>query len=466
MVTEFGKSDRFLILKKPFDNVEVRQLAFALTGKWHLEKQARLRVDDLEQMVEERTSELLALTEELKRAKVAAEAANRAKSEFLANMSHEIRTPLTAILGYSELIFEECTTQVTRERLEIIKRNGEHLMSIINDILDLSKIEADRVVAERIPTSPIDLVADVRAVVQRAADAKGLSLNVLPQGGIPQSIQTDPTRLRQILVNLLSNAIKFTERGSVRMTFRLVEAGGDAAQILFEISDTGIGLTEAEIAKLFRPFVQADSSTTRRFGGTGLGLTISKRLAKMLGGDICVRSRPGIGSTFIATVETGPLAGIPIVAHSMSASAAAATDSSGPLTDDRATRLSGRVLLAEDAPDNQVLISTLVRRYGIEVVIAPDGRSALNLALESRAQERPFDLILMDMQMPEMDGYQATAELRRAGYDRPIVSLTAHTMSEDRDRCLHAGCDDYLTKPVSRDDLRRVLTQHLTVQSV
>jgi CheY-like chemotaxis protein len=381
-------------------------------------------------------------------------------------MSHEIRTPLTSILGYSELMFEECTTQATRERLGIIKRNGEHLLSVINDILDLSKIEADRVVPERIPTSPIDLVADVRAVVQRAADSRGLSLEFVQQGGIPQSIQTDPTRLRQILVNLLSNAIKFTERGSVRLTFRLTEARSDAPRMLFEITDTGIGLTEEQIAKLFRPFVQADSSTTRKFGGTGLGLTISKRLANMLGGDISVRSQPGIGSTFSVTAETGPLAGVLMLAPATTVPAEAASRSEGAPAARPVMRLTGRVLLAEDGPDNQALISTLIRKYGIEVVIAGDGQTAMKLALESSAQKRPFDLILMDMQMPEMDGYQATAELRRAGYDRPIVSLTAHAMAEDREKCLRTGCNDHLTKPVSRDELRRVLTQHLADQSV
>src|SRR5579863_3847002 len=281
IVQKFGQCDRFLILKKPFDNIEVRQLAYALTGKWYLEKQAILKVDDLERMVIERTSELVVLTEDLKKAKLLAESANRAKSEFLANMSHEIRTPLTSILGYSELLFEECTVRTTRERLEVIRRNGEHLMSVINDVLDLSKIEADRVVPERIATSLVSLIADVKAVVQRAADSKGLSLDVDQVGRIPEFIYTDPTRLRQILVNLINNAVKFTNRGSVRLTSRLAQLNSDCSQLVFDVTDTGIGLTAEQIANLFRPFVQADSSTTRRFGGTGLGLTISKRLAKM-----------------------------------------------------------------------------------------------------------------------------------------------------------------------------------------
>src|SRR5579872_968070 len=205
MVKEFGQSDRFLILKKPFDNVEVRQLAFALTGKWFLEKQALLKVDDLERMVAERTSELVMLAEDLKRAKAVAECANRAKTDFLANMSHEIRTPLTSILGYSELLFEECTVKTTRDRLEVIRRNGEHLMSVINDVLDFSKIEADRIVPERIAVSIVGLLADVKAVVQTAAESKGLALEVALRGDVPEIIHSDPTRLRQILVNLINN---------------------------------------------------------------------------------------------------------------------------------------------------------------------------------------------------------------------------------------------------------------------
>jgi signal transduction histidine kinase len=469
IVKKFGQSDRFLILKKPFDNVEVRQLAFALTGKWYLEKQALLKVDDLERMVIERTSELVMLTEDLKRAKLLAESANRAKSEFLANMSHEIRTPLTSILGYSELLFEECTVRSTRERLEIIRRNGEHLMSIINDVLDLSKIESDRVVPERIATPLLDLMADVKAVVQNAADSKGLSLEFVQQAAIPAFIQTDPTRLRQILVNLINNAVKFTNRGWVRLTVRFGETDADGPKLVFDISDTGIGLTEEQIANLFRPFVQADSSTTRKFGGTGLGLTISKRLARMLGGDIQVRSQPGIGSTFTLTVATGPLAGIQMIEAAPTTlpvrvpPAAVDRSSTGPGA--LPAKFQGRVLLAEDGTDNQLLISTLIRKYGVEVVVAENGKAAMNLALEEQARDRPFDLILMDMQMPEMDGYQATESLRHAGYSGPIVSLTAHALASDREKCISAGCNDHLTKPVVRDELRRVLGQHLAVQS-
>ena len=453
IVKKFGQSDRFLILKKPFDNVEVRQLAFALTGKWYLEKQALLKVDDLERMVVERTSELVVLTEDLKRAKLLAEGANRAKSEFLANMSHEIRTPLTSILGYSELLFEECTVRTTRERLEVIRRNGEHLMSIINDVLDLSKIEADRVVPERIATSLVDLIADVKAVVQRAAESKGLSLEVVQQRPIPEFIQTDPTRLRQILVNLINNAVKFTNRGSVRLTSQLAETDSNCPKLVFEVIDTGIGLTGEQITKLFRPFVQADSSTTRRFGGTGLGLTISKRLAKMLGGDISVHSQPGIGSTFTLTVACGSLAGIEMIEPPLSTPAHNRTALAREMNTnvpEIALALSGRILLAEDGEDNQQLISFHLMKAGAQVAIAQNGRIALEMLGAAVAKGRPFDLLLSDMQMPEMDGYTLARTLRAQGSRIPIVALTANAMREDRQKCLDAGCSDYATKPVNK----------------
>ncbi len=451
IVQEFGQSDRFLILKKPFDNVEVRQLAFALTGKWYLEKQALMKVDDLERMVEVRTRELVSLTEDLKRAKLLAESANRAKSEFLANMSHEIRTPLTSILGYSQLLFEECTVRTTRERLEVIQRNGEHLMSVINDVLDLSKIEADRIVPERIATSVVNLVPDVIAQVQHKAEIQGpFSLEIVQQGArfpslfrptrrtAADSRQLDEQR-RQIHQSRFS-AIDFAACGN---------RNSDAPKLVFEVSDTGIGLTEEQIAILFRPFVQADNSTTRRFGGTGLGLTISKRLAKMLGGDISIRSQPGVGSTFTLTVDCGPLAGIRMVEPSNSL---LVRNPAGRTADVHSAvhevALAGRILLAEDGEDNQRLISFHLLKAGAEVEIAGNGRQALEILAAADARERPFDLLLSDMQMPELDGYALARTLRAQGSRIPIVALTANALAEDRQKCLDAGCNDYATKPV------------------
>jgi len=285
------------------------------------------------------------------------------------------------------------------------------------------------------------------------ATGKGLSFAVDYATHVPDRVITDPTRLRQILVNLMNNAVKFTNQGLVRLTLQLAEVGSDCPKLVFEVSDTGIGLTEEQITKLFRPFVQADSSTTRRFGGTGLGLTISKRLAKMLGGDISVRSQPGIGSTFTLTVACGPLAGIQMIEPPIGilvhdrAALAGERNASVPET---ALALSGRILLAEDGEDNQQLISFHLMKAGAQVAIARNGRIALEMLEAAVAKGRRFDLLLSDMQMPEMDGYTLARTLRAQGSRIPIVALTANAMGEDRQKCLDAGCNDYATKPINK----------------
>ncbi|HVX10578.1 MAG TPA: response regulator [Pirellulales bacterium] len=457
IVRNLGQCGRLLILKKPFDNIEVRQLACALTEKWRLEWQARLKFEELEQMVRSRTRELAEMAEGLCVAKLAAESANRAKSEFLANMSHEIRTPLTSIVGYSDLLHEECTLPIVRDRLNIIRRNGEHLMQLINDILDLSKIEADRLTLERVAVSPVAVAAEALSVVSAAAVAKGLTLSHEQLGLLPESICTDPTRLRQVLVNLLSNAVKFTERGSVQLTAQLCHDDQGMPMLRYDVVDTGIGMTQEQIEGLFRPFVQGDSSTTRRFGGTGLGLTISRKIAKMLGGDVTASSTPGEGSRFVATIATGSLAGVRLIEPP----AAPLTQSKEPTDWKPPARLSGRVLLAEDGPDNRRLVTYLLEKQGLEVTVVEDGRKAVEAALISTSHDRPFDIILMDMQMPKLDGYQATCELRAAGYRGTIVALTANAMREDRDLCLTAGCDDYLSKPIVVRELAALLCHYL-----
>ncbi|MEA1952032.1 MAG: ATP-binding protein, partial [Planctomycetota bacterium] len=389
----------------------------------------------------------------------AAEAANRSKSEFLANMSHEIRTPMTAILGYANIMLEENVGRATQEHVRIIKRNGQYLLQLINDILDLSKIEAGKLEVERITCSPTKVVADVASLMRVRTEAKGLPLEIEYSGAIPETILSDPTRLRQILINLVGNAVKFTETGSVRLLTRLVQSTSKPPCLQFDVIDTGIGMTTEQASKLFQPFTQADTSTTRKFGGTGLGLTISKRLAEMLGGDIAISSEPGKGSTFSVTVETGPLEGVTMlenVAETVAQSRQKVKASTTPTV-----KLDCRILLAEDGPDNQRLISFVLKKAGAQVTLAENGLIAHDEALAAREAGNPFDIILMDMQMPVMDGYTATRNLRNADYSGPIIALTANAMAGDDEKCRDAGCDDYATKPIDRAKLFATIAQFL-----
>lgn len=414
--------------------------------------------DELEQRVVERTAELcqeIAEREkaqaELVRAKTAAEDANVSKSRFLANMSHEIRTPLNAILGFADLLrrsHARCDEAERQDYLETIHTSGKHLLSLINDILDLSKIEADRLEVERVACSPHQLINEVVSVLRVRAMEKGLSLEYRWLSVVPERIETDPARLRQLLVNLVGNAIKFTQVGSVKI---LAELQADAAtpRLAIQVVDSGIGISADKLESIFDPFVQADSSVTRQFGGTGLGLTISRRIAEALGGGIRVTSEVGTGSTFTVSIPTGPLDGIALLASPPTDGLKRAPTAS----ESQPIHLnSGKVLLAEDGDTNRKLISLLLRRVGLEVATAGNGQIAVDLATR-----HPFDLILMDMQMPVMDGYTAAARIRELGLDMPIIALTAHAMKGDEDKCRAAGCTGYLTKPIDADLLIRTV---------
>ncbi len=391
----------------------------------------------------------------LRQAKEAAETANRAKTEFLTNMSHEIRTPLTAILGYADIICDHSEPPFIREAAETIKRNGEHLLQLISDILDLSKIEAARLEPFLTRCDPRHIVDEVAALMHVRMDAKGLQLAVEFPGPLPATIHTDPLRLRQILINLVGNAAKFTETGTVRIVTCMVDLETVAPKLRIDVVDTGIGLSTEQIAMLFQPFTQLDGSARRKFGGSGLGLAISKRLALMLGGDITVASTPGQGSAFSVTVATGPLEATPAADSPASISVVTPPPTAAP------DQLCCRLLLAEDGPDNQRLISFLLRKRGADVTVVGNGQLAVDCATAAMANGEPFDLILMDMQMPILDGYEATTRLRKAGFTGPIVALTAHAMPEDRQRCLDAGCDDYVSKPIVPAQLVTLLASHL-----
>ena len=412
-------------------------------------------VEEARGQAERQAGELAVLARDRDEARRAAQEASRLKSEFLAHTSHEIRTPMTALVGYTELLGDPDLSPAERaEGLATVRRNGEHLMTIVNDILDLSKIESGRMTIERMACSPFALVAEVAAVLRPRAAHDGLDVEVGYRSPLPETIETDPTRLRQILLNLVGNAIKFTPRGSVRLEVGPVED----TRLCFEVIDTGIGLDAEQQARLFTAFSQADASTTRRFGGTGLGLAISKRLAGMLGGDLRVRSVPGEGSTFTLTIDVGSLAGVRLLDRPPEVRAAA--ERPEPSADERQA-LRGRILLAEDGLDARRLLARHLRAAGAEVETAENGLVACELALRAAEAGAPYDLILMDMQMPELDGYAAAARLRAAGYRGPIVALTAHAMEDERARCLGAGCDGFATKPILRRTLIEVARAYL-----
>lgn len=404
---------------------------------------------------------MAAANKALHESNLTAEAATRAKSEFLANMSHEIRTPMTAILGYADVLAEHLTGPEQLDAVNIIRRNGDHLLSLINQILDLSKVESGKLQIEHVPCSPIELITEVISLMQVRAHEKKLSLLLHFAEPVPETILTDPTRLRQILVNLVGNAIKFTRQGEVRVVARLDAREHDNPRFLYEVIDTGIGMTPDQTSQLFQPFYQLDSSTSRQFGGTGLGLAISKRLAHTLGGDITVESELGKGSVFRVSIDPGPLDHLRMITPATQAGPENCSPRKSEKEPARIDLSNIRVLLAEDGPDNQRLICFVLRKAGAHVTTVSDGLQAVERILGAphtdaspgRSPLAPFHVVLMDMQMPVLDGYQATRRLRAAGYTRPIIALTAHAMAEDRQKCLDAGCDDYATKPIDRTRL-------------
>jgi signal transduction histidine kinase/DNA-binding NarL/FixJ family response regulator len=380
----------------------------------------------------------------------AAEAANRAKSLFLANMSHEIRTPLNAILGFTDLmrITEGLPADERHSYLDAVHKSGTHLLTVINDILDLSKIEAGQMQYESIRFSPHQVIVDVLSLMRVRAAEKGLTLEARWLGRVPDSIQSDPARLRQLLINLVGNAIKFTERGSVQILARL---NGPRQQLQLEVIDTGVGIPADKLDSIFTPFSQADATVTRRFGGTGLGLSICRYIAEALGGHVSAHSCEGQGSTFAVTIGTGPLSEI----HLLESAPSEMLRTPARNAEGHGQRLNGlNVLIVDDGETNRRLLRLLLTRAGATVTMAEHGLSAVEQATATN-----FDAILMDMQMPIMDGYTATRELRTRGNKTTVIALTAHAMAGEEAKCRAAGCDGYLTKPVNRDELIDALSR-------
>ncbi len=392
--------------------------------------------------------------EKSKHAKIFAEAANQAKSQFLANMSHEIRTPMNTIIGFSDILADEDLTEEQAGYVKLVRDSSKNLLDLINDILDFSKIEAKELDIENVECSLGRILSFIDSTMTPQADKKSLDFKIVECNGLPERIHTDPARLRQCLINLANNAIKFTAKGHVYVNVSL-EDRENQPYIRFDIEDTGIGIPEDKQQAIFGAFTQADGSHCRKYGGTGLGLTITKQLAELLGGELTATSEVGRGSVFSIVIP----AGLDVTKQ--------------PRLDIQATHIDpckatkeqpeflGRILVAEDVETNQIFAKTVLEKMNLDVTIVADGNEAMQKIL---AQE--FDLILMDIQMPRMNGYEATKALRKQGITTPIVALTAYAIKGDDKKCLEAGCDDYLSKPLDRRELLKILQKYLPAKSI
>jgi len=373
--------------------------------------------------------------EESKAACDVAEAANEAKTTFLANMSHEIRTPLGVVVGFSELLASEGVSPAEKKKyVGTIQRASELLSGIIDDILDLSKVEAGKLEISKRLVSIDEILSDLNTVWRFKAQAKGLKFTISTPDSLSIQISTDPSRLRQIFSNVIGNAIKFTEKGSIEIKLWTVSQEG-RLHLIIEVSDTGLGISQEQRTKLFRPFSQLDETRKRKFGGTGLGLVLSRQLARLLGGDVALEeSAPGRGSTFRISVDAGTVGATP---KTPAESVRTVLQS----------RLDGmNILVVDDSLDNQTLFAQLLELAGASVTTATDGKEAVE-----KATAEVFDVILMDLQMPVMDGYEATSLLRKQGYQGAIFALTAHALHEERERCIANGFDRHMSKPINRE---------------
>ena len=458
-------------INKPVNFVElaprVRNSLLVKTYHDRLQRHA----DDLQHQVELKTTSLKASHTKLKKANqilrrycAVAESATHAKSDFLANVSHELRTPLTAVIGFTEELLSVATDMPLPhcfdELLPVILHNSQHLLQIVNDILDVAIIEKGQLPIKYVDCSPKDILDEVICLLKPAADAKGIELVAENTSSMPPVIHSDPVRLRQILINIVTNAVKFTEKGSVRVVPKLLAADSSSPVLQFEVVDTGIGIEQSLIDEIFKPFMQVRASSGGKYDGTGLGLTICEYLAKELGGRIQVESLPGVGSTFRVTVAAGPLKsaqsdGKTVRAHS---EAGSGNSAQGQLARD--CLRARRVLVVDDAPDNQRLIRFILEKAGAKVTIADNGQSALDEIGDAGRRGEPFDIVVTDIQMPVLDGYELTKHLRQDNYQGSIVALTANAMAGEQQKCLTIGCNAYMSKPIDRDKLLAMVARH------
>jgi len=391
---------------------------------------------------------VLKLLIKLENAVVKADSANNSKSRFLANMSHEIRTPLTGIIGFAEILRDGHLNMAERVKcISLIRNSGKHLLSVINDILDISKIEENKIELETIEFNMFDLINDIKAIIQPQILEKQIAFTVRYDFPFPKTMMGDPLRIKQVLINLFSNAIKFTDEGEISIRLSYLET---EALISIEVSDTGIGMTKEQSAKVFDAFQQADSTTTRKYGGTGLGLSLSKQLTEKMGGALEVNSLIGVGSTFVFNFPYAA-SGDEVLIDTEEVA-----DKEDSIGTTRPEKVKGKILLAEDNVINQQLLTLIIGETGAELDIVDDGKKAIETAMAGS-----YDLIFMDMQMPVISGLEATRALRENGYKGAIVTLTANAMNEDRLACQQAGCDGFLTKPVDTNQLYQVIAQYL-----